>query len=1443
MGDFNQLRGSLTQPDLWETMGWKEVQILHEERTGTSVKPTCKQTSTKDFLYISPELVRHFRHVQVVDHVYSDHAALCAHFDVFGLTQPMYHWRQPKQLPWDECTGKLASEGFTLARSSAPDQASLEISQAMETRLHDSLRAQGQPGLLASHRGRCATVHPKKLAAHSKPLKPCRSGDVVPEFLGHSLQHQRWFTQLRRLESLRRLYEAPEWTSKQHTHACREWRAIHKASGFGHFPTWWANLPDKFASAPDTLPVDLPTNLALTGVCLVVEREVRRFEQTMQADLRAKAKQNRVNNPNKIFRDFAKTPAAPVSVLVDSAIATVVEVNHDEQSLTLDRDPEFGNGEIMAPHGPFTPIATCADMIWPDSVEHFTPGQKLRQEHFVGQLEDLFQRFTDEWKARWDRHRDIPDEHWQPLKDFFGLAQPAGAQQQYQPISIPQWKKAVKKKKLKAAQGPDGWCRRDLLELPDDLTQAILDMITRVETGQAKWPSQWLCGIVHSLEKCEGAASVSKYRPITIFSLIYRTWASIRSREMLAHLLPMMPGECFGNLPTRCTTNMWMALHATLEQDFASGASSCGAVLDIVKCFNHLPRSPLLWVLRHMGIAQEVVHAWQLALQQMERRFAIRGSVSPPVTSTTGFAEGCSLSIISMLAANQLIDLWLRQKAPLVRTLSYVDNLELLAHDPDRLMYATTQLKRILSLMDLQVDEAKTYLWSTNGQFRKLFIQSGYLVRTAARDVGAHMQYTRQATNFTITNKIVAFQDRWKLLAISPAPYKQKLLASRAVAWPSTLHGIASAHLGDQWYDDLRTGAVRALGEHKKGCSPILHLSLVEHPSFDPGYHALHTTVMQCKQYMTHDQCAPQFSCLAQNTTRIRPEVGPSSVVLHRLQQIFWTWDDQGFFRDAMGDPVDIWQMPVQELAVRLGEAWQYRISCELSARKTFAGLHLTSPKLTMENMTTQPRDRAIMRSALNGTFFTANHLKHRAEPTDTSCKFCGQPDSLYHRNWTCIALEPCRKHLSPEAKQTLLAMPPATHLQGWIPQPAELLPFRRMLDEVPSYHAMILAPLPQNMHGPLHIFTDGTCLRPQDKFARLCAWGAWGVVVSDPDDMWTFRPVAAGPLQGRHQTVLRAELVAAMTAIAAAIQSHAMFCLWSDNSRVVQLLQQMLADPERTWNPKVCNHDLITELAVLLHQAGSLCQGVFKVTSHQQCFRSTPAAERWCFAGNEAADALAASALTQQPKIMHSWSVLCKQLDELRSLRDDLHAMLLNIGIECLLKNPNTYFRQTQHARLNAAPLVMTEWRFPEELPPAAEPYKIPELQDMFSWIHSLHDEAQPVQRWSWWQLYVDATNHVPAFGPWYHTSTKRWKGGNVQPPEPFLRKARWLAQFLTKLAKACSLKLPTEHTSAAGSIISFWTTTLPVRVPLARTEEIDSWLRTFLPCAEKTADLRRVG
>ena len=113
----------------------------------------------------------------------------------------------------------------------------------------------------------------------------------------------------------------------------------------------------------------------------------------------------------------------------------------------------------------------------------------------------------------------------------------------------------------------------------------------------------------------------------------------------------------------------------------------------------------------------------------MERRFAIRGSVSGSVRSTTGFAEGCSLSVCAMVAANHLICTWMTHKAPLARLISFVDNLELFASDPHVLMQSVVALENILELLDLQVDKKKTYLWSTEGSFRKKSFNMAFKLR------------------------------------------------------------------------------------------------------------------------------------------------------------------------------------------------------------------------------------------------------------------------------------------------------------------------------------------------------------------------------------------------------------------------------------------------------------------------------------------------------------------------------------------------------------------------------------------------------------------------------------------------------------------------------------------------------------------------------------------
>lgn len=64
---------------------------------------------------------------------------------------------------------------------------------------------------------------------------------------------------------------------------------------------------------------------------------------------------------------------------------------------------------------------------------------------------------------------------------------------------------------------------------------------TDIEQGRALWPQQVVTGHIHALEKLPGAWKASQYRPLTVFSIVYRTWSPIRARETLAYLSQFVP--------------------------------------------------------------------------------------------------------------------------------------------------------------------------------------------------------------------------------------------------------------------------------------------------------------------------------------------------------------------------------------------------------------------------------------------------------------------------------------------------------------------------------------------------------------------------------------------------------------------------------------------------------------------------------------------------------------------------------------------------------------------------------------------------------------------------------------------------------------------------------------------------------------------------------------
>ena len=120
--------------------------------------------------------------------------------------------------------------------------------------------------------------------------------------------------------------------------------------------------------------------------------------------------------------------------------------------------------------------------------------------------------------------------------------------------------------------------------------------------------------------------------------------------------------------------------------------------------------------------------------------------------------------------------------------------------------------------------QAKNVRWSTSSLVRGQFRSVGIPVKHHAKDLGAHVAFSRQRTNQTLAQRLDSLAPFWDQLRSSRASYHAKLRALRCVAWPRGLFGVASAPLGSAVWLRHRRLAVKSLAFDKPGVNPGLLL-------------------------------------------------------------------------------------------------------------------------------------------------------------------------------------------------------------------------------------------------------------------------------------------------------------------------------------------------------------------------------------------------------------------------------------------------------------------------------------------------------------------------------------------------------------------------------------------------------------------------------------------
>ena len=800
--------------------------------------------------------------------------------------------------------------------------------------------------------------------------------------------------------------------------------------------------------------------------------------------------------------------------------------------------------------------------------------------------------------------------------------------------------------KQHSSTGPDGWSRQDIASLNEEPLTYLASMFHTIQAG-APWPQQLLTGFVCPARKTAGAESPGQYRPIILLSFLYRLWASGTSRAILPSLASLASSHVHGFVPQRRTTDLWLLVQATIESTYFENSSIAGLNLDLIKCFNYLPRTPLRDALRCMGVPEQALVPWFNGLSQLQRRFKIGGSVGKAYQSATGCPEGDPLSCVMMLGFSILMDVYMQQYSGACILTSYVDNIQLLTSDAGQLQHGLLTARVFLNMLDLQDDPRKTYAWGNSTTVRQQLRAMGLQVRLAMKDLGAQMVFCRRACSQTADDRFAEMSDFWNTLRKSLAPKWYKLLALRMAGWPRVLHGVENKKCPASFTMRLRSKAVYALGWRHAGTSPWVRWSLTQPFDCDPEFYqcwAILRTALRI--FNTFPWFCDQWRYFMLSSDR-RHCQGPLHTLAQVLEIFGWTWDAD-LVLHAEGFDFVFERLHQSLLRLLFEQAWDKFVCQQVRVRKDFADLCSIDRSASFNVITQNTGDAELLATIQDGTFFTGNHLAKFAADCSGFCLICDEEDDLTHRCLRCPRYEEVRQRHIPCVRRWS-EFGPSFNLHGLVPRNQFLDDWYRYFWQIPNTIEFRFHPSPAKLYD---LFTDGSCSTVSGfRFA------AWAVVLPEQD-----RIVAQGCLAGLIQTINRAEVQAVLAALRWKLHTHCAIRLWTDSTYVLtnmQHLRRSLQVPEH-WN----NKDLWQEMLQLIYAIDWRTCSLHKVAAHLDPAQTQSPYEDWLLRGNRQADSAAKRCNHDRgshfEELLQS---LCQRQEQLHRLGRSQRSFLLDVS------------------------------------------------------------------------------------------------------------------------------------------------------------------------------------
>lgn len=887
-----------------------------------------------------------------------------------------------------------------------------------------------------SHLPKQARGRSKKHKIVPKPIfmwtKPACDGQYTPQTTGNSILLTQKVRQVRRLQSLYfrmlKMNHIENGFQHQHLQLQQEWKAILKASGYKpDFPSWCADIPE-IGWCPFHLPTadflhliaqfakhdcDLLANKVTSHV-----RKVTKFANlydSTQAIYAQTAKKVRKPTPDVIqeIRDNVQLPAQ-----VTSQISGLVTLKVESTCL-------------LQPHLPLTFAGLDAvindmtqdtiDVVFQDSDAPLpTEGAVVQfQTHTIP--EEIAPKLDEYWGQFWcrDTSRDFqspqsPDDTWTSFQTWLD------ATPELPPVRVNLddhhiWENALKQMNPKTARGIDSWTVDELRSLPTVAIKSISQIFHRFQ-GQP-FPSKFLCAFTIPLGKEFHAHTPDKTRPITVLSLIYRWWSKVVTSQILLSWSQHLPNYIVGFIPGRSPQNEMIKIQHEFEVShfhFASGAIQWqGLTLDLVKCFNLIPREPARRALQKAGVPDPMIDVWFHSLQNLVRYWKLGDVVVESGLTTTGAPEGDTFSVlccvaISRLWAHHLVN---QQAIPSC----YADNWSWRCQDLASNLAALESTRDFTRACRLKIDWNKTWAWITfhiNKAAWKIAMKSALPrdatlhVVTSARELGYTMHYNKIQSRKTQKQRHDAALEQVLRIRRMPVSLQVKAQLLTDACLSKALSQTETYHVGAPWFRELRAAMSRTLVPDRKITNPYLSVMLLSKYTIDPELYYIQQCIRSIRRFLLHsdEQLRGQFLKIAA-THNLRPMQihGPAGTLAMSLMKLGWKVTSQGIIHTDTLLELDILKSPLASLLKCSMDSWMKNISQIYLTRAEWRNLPTIDRTATVKLfMQLNPTQQTVVARFLTGSYMEPQQKEHVREGPVT-CELCHEEeDTMFHRLMKC---------------------------------------------------------------------------------------------------------------------------------------------------------------------------------------------------------------------------------------------------------------------------------------------------------------------------------------------------------------------------------------------------------------------------------------------------------